>query len=209
MAKKKRHNNVSQMVRELSENKAFADDFEEQLERRQVVKGLMASRASLGLSQKDIADFLGCTQSRVSKLENGNDADLHLNDLAGYAAALGYDVTIAFTPKNWTAADEVKYHAFCIKKLLSLMTDLVAGDQSIGQGVLSFFQEAKHSLGKIVQSSVRTLVAMLRASDRQLPLFPEEHSHPIRMEKREITPDESCESSDSHHKRDCEPALPT
>ena len=65
-----------------------------------MIKDLMIKRATSGLSQKDIARSFGCTQSRISKLENMTDSELTLADLAKYASALGLELRITLAPKD-------------------------------------------------------------------------------------------------------------
>lgn len=58
------------------------------------------SCATQGLSQKDVALKLGCTQSRISKLESMTDADLRIGDLSKYAEVLGLELRITFESTN-------------------------------------------------------------------------------------------------------------
>ena len=118
MNKHKAYTSVSDMVHDLAGDKAFAKDFENRLARRQVVKRLFALRSSRGMSQKDIADKFGCTQSRISKLESDDDSDLRLGDLRDYAAALGLELRIVLSPEGQTPVEEIKYHARRIEQLL-------------------------------------------------------------------------------------------
>jgi transcriptional regulator with XRE-family HTH domain len=118
MNKRKAYTSVAEMVHDLAEDKTFADDFENRLARRQVVKRLFALRCSRGMSQKDVADKFGCTQSRISKLESDDDSDLRLGDLRDYAAALGLEMRIVLSPEGQTAVEEIKYHAQRIEQLL-------------------------------------------------------------------------------------------
>src|SRR5438874_1618374 len=88
---KKTFGSVSQLTRDLAESQTFADAVVRRLAERDVLDHLMALRTTQGLSQKDIAGKIGCTQSRISKLEGGKDNDLRLGDFAHYADALGYN----------------------------------------------------------------------------------------------------------------------
>lgn len=97
---KKTYSTVSQMVRDMADDPSFADDFEKHLAQRRVVKKLMVLRAAQGLSQQDIAGMIGCTQSRISKLESATDSQIRLGDLEAYAAALGLEVKLVLTAKN-------------------------------------------------------------------------------------------------------------
>ena len=183
--KKNRYSDVSEMVREvLAEDQDFADEFEKHLAQRQIVKYLMALRASLDMSQQQIADKLGCTQSRISKLESGADGDLRFGDLVRYAGALGFKTDILLTPEDWTSVDEVKYHALCIKSNLDHLASLAAKDHSIAKGVAGFLNEAGFNLGRILQDSAKAVVAALRAFGKGLVPKPK-CSSPIRISKKE------------------------
>ena len=157
MARKKRYSSVREMVDDLSEDKTFAEEFEEQASRRELVKALFVLRCSANMSQKDVAERMGCTQSRVSKLESGTDDDLGLGDLQAYAAALGLETRIVLARKGRTLVDEVKYHAFAIKRLLEHLAELVGDEGSMAKGVLGFFSEAVFNLAKFIQGAADKL----------------------------------------------------
>lgn len=143
MAKKnKTYPNVTELVRDVSEDKSFADDFEKHVAERFIAKTLLGLRAELGISQKEIADSMQCTQSRVSKLENSTDTQLRLGDVDEYLKALGLELHIIMQPTSWTAVDEVKYHAFEMKKDLDGIVKLAHGDEKIVEGVRNFWAEA-------------------------------------------------------------------
>ncbi len=156
----KRFKSVSEMTQELSDDQAFADKVDDRLAARQIVRTLFAKRSAKGMSQKDVATKLECTQSRISKLEKGDDKDLRLGDLVAYADAIGLDLNLVLTKQGMTLADQVKYHAFCIKALLDKLAQLAveSGDPSIAKGVHHFFGEAKYNLGLIVQGSAGILL---------------------------------------------------
>jgi len=151
------YTNVKEMVRETSDDKSFADTFEKQLRDRRIVKELMVLRATHGFSQKEIAAKLGCTQSRISKLESTTDHDLRLGDLAEYVNALGFQVSITLEPKRKTAVARVKSLAFRIKHELDCLAKLSENDQGMAKGVAGFFGEAFFNLVKMLQDSARKL----------------------------------------------------
>ena len=59
-----------------------------------LIANLVATRQDQNLSQKALAEKLQCTQSAISKIENGDD--LNVSDLYAYAKALGYKVVVSF-----------------------------------------------------------------------------------------------------------------
>jgi len=153
MSKTRHYKSVLEMVRDVSEDRAFAETLERRVAQRQIVKSLFALRSSKGLSQKDLAQKLGCTQSRISKLETGDDDDLRIGDLDRYLTALGLDVCLLVTPRHRMAIAMVKHHALAIKRLLDRLADLARGDNQIARGVAGFFGEAFFNLVKMLQDS--------------------------------------------------------
>jgi predicted XRE-type DNA-binding protein len=107
MPKNKAYRSIPELVRDIADSSSFADGFESRLANRKIVKDLMVLRATQGLSQKDVALRLGCTQSRISKLESMTDADLRIGDLSKYAEALGLQLRIILEPTNQLPAARV------------------------------------------------------------------------------------------------------
>jgi len=157
MNKKKLRNSVSQMVRETSEDPSFKETFEKRLLARKIIKDLMVQRAVHGLSQKDIAEKMGCSQSRISKLETTSDTDLRIGDLARYSDALGLRVRIVLESRKSNAVTRVKTHAFQIKHELDQLAKLATSDDQIAEGVSGFFGEALFNLVRILQDSAQKL----------------------------------------------------
>jgi transcriptional regulator with XRE-family HTH domain len=153
----KLHTSVSQMVHETSDDPSFKDMFEKRLRTRRIIKDLMVHRAVHRLSQKDIAEKIGCTQSRISKLESTSDADLRLGDLARYSNALGLRVRIVLENEKMNSVTRVKSLAFQIKNELDRMADRAAGDHQIAKGVSAFLGEALFNLVGILQDSAKKL----------------------------------------------------
>ena len=53
-----------------------------------VVPLLTGMRVSKGLTQRQLAQAIGSSQGRISKLESGRDEDLRLQDLIDYTLAI-------------------------------------------------------------------------------------------------------------------------
>ena len=81
-AKKTGFRSVADLARNaFMDDTGFVEELEEELSSRQVVRALFAMRSARNVSQAEIAAQLKCTQSRVSKIENGVDADLSVGEL--------------------------------------------------------------------------------------------------------------------------------
>jgi predicted XRE-type DNA-binding protein len=59
-------------------------------------------RKSIGMTQAEVAEILGVSQSRVSQIENGHIDAMGLDTLRAYAAALGgqVDITVSVGPHS-------------------------------------------------------------------------------------------------------------
>ena len=67
---------VAEAVRQLSTKTRLIDQ-------------LIIARAAAGLTQAQMAAKLRCSQSRISKIEDSQDADLSLGDIQAYARIVG------------------------------------------------------------------------------------------------------------------------
>jgi ribosome-binding protein aMBF1 (putative translation factor) len=104
----KRYGSVLDMVRDLSDDQEFLAAFERRLERRYLVKRLCVLRARAGMSQQQLADKLGCTQSKISKFESSDDADLRFGDMVEYAAAVNHELRLLLVSRGRGEANGTK-----------------------------------------------------------------------------------------------------
>lgn len=148
---------VETMVRATSGDRESAESFERNNNKRRRIHFLIALRGAMGLSQTELAKRLGCTQSRISKLEGSDDDDISLGDFRKYSAALGFSMQTSFMPKGARTVDRVKFHAFQIKNLVDKLAGLVECDPAIASGVSSFFSEAAFNFLLILQQAADKL----------------------------------------------------
>ena len=143
---------------------------DQRLANRQLVKTLATLR-TMGLTQQDLAAKLGCTQSKVSKTESGQDADLRFGDVVAYTQACGYGVHILFQKSGPTLVGQVKNHAFAIKRLLDRLVELAGDDGCMVEATARFLNEAAFNLTNLIQKAAESL-----------PDVPKEPSDSIRIE---------------------------
>lgn len=155
----KKYRSVAELVRDTFDDESLSSEFEERLRVRTVVKQLVALRAARGMSQSQVADRLGCSQSRVSKLEAGVDSDLRLSDLSGYCSAVGLRVGLVFADEDQSLVDQVKAHALKIHSLLRELATLAHKDDHIAEGVAAFLNEAFFNLLQMLQDSANQMPA--------------------------------------------------
>ena len=144
------YTSVESMVRDLTDDAELIEAIDNALDQQTIVRQLLSMRAVHGLSQTDIAEAMGCSQSRVSKMETSSDDDLRYGDLRRYAEAVRCELKSGVRPADLEPADEVKALAFGINDRLSRMADLSQHDEEIAKGVAHFLVEAYVNFSMIV-----------------------------------------------------------
>jgi transcriptional regulator with XRE-family HTH domain len=138
-ALKKSFKSVSSLLQGLGAEKETIDAVKD-AENQTLTNILIKMRVSQGMTQADVARFLGCSQGRISKLESGRDIGLRLSDLLDYHHATGVPLNLMIGPKN--PADAIKHHVFAMKRHLDVLTKLAAEDGGeIKDGITQFFEE--------------------------------------------------------------------
>lgn len=130
---------------------------QDQINRRQLVKALISMRVDAGLTQKDIADAIGCTQGRVSKIENGFDEDLQMRHIVVYAKLAKKDLTFLFSNHGSSVAEQIKHHALMIRRAFLQLAELAHKDEDIAKGVAGLHVQAFVNINKFLQESAEKL----------------------------------------------------
>ena len=137
----RKYSDVSEMVKRISSNEEFAEETVEYLSQRTLARFLSTLRCSAGLTQKDMAERMGCSQSKVSKLESSPDEKIAVKDLVQFGHALDKRLAIGFENQGITIVEQIKRHVFSIKHLLDQLAALAKYDDVIDRGVSRFFME--------------------------------------------------------------------
>jgi len=152
-----RYTSVADLVENISDDHSFNKSVEERVRSRQIVKTLVALRTAKGISQTQIATQLKCGQSRISKIENGVDADLSFGDVEAYGQVLGRELEISLMPQGMSLTDEVKFYAFQMKHRLDALTELAGEDRKLAEGIAGFLGEAFFNLVGMLNDSASRL----------------------------------------------------
>jgi len=155
----KKFKNVSDMIRSLSEREEFKNDSLKLIRRRRLSKFLFFLRCERNLTQKELADRLRCSQSRISKIESSDDESLTVKDFLDYAKVLDLQLEIGYRKKSVKIVDLIKYHAFKIDGYLKQLTGLAKAkdDETLIKGVSNFFKEALMNISYLIVKNLATL----------------------------------------------------
>lgn len=121
------------------------------VERQHAVNVLVSLRVAKGLTQKELANLLGCSQGRISKLEQGRDEDLRLKDFLDYTRATKEAVWITVGTPN--ISETIKLHIRAIRRLLQELVTLAGEDRAISDGISGFLDEILMDTGKLVHGA--------------------------------------------------------
>jgi transcriptional regulator with XRE-family HTH domain len=172
----KRFSNVADMVRHVSENKEQAEETARQIEEMNIVNFLVGLRTAQEMSQSDVAEKIGCTQSKVSKLENGIDNNLNIGDVNAYARALGFEMMIVLGKKDRTLVQQINVHMNAVRRLMTRLAEFVGGsDDLIKHGATGAFLSAAEHLITGTSEVLQNIVAAC-------PNLPKDESHAIQIQ---------------------------
>lgn len=136
----KRYPSVVEMVSDLADPD-FAKQFKEQRANTRLARTLFNLRHLAGLTERDVAEYLGWTAKRVENFERREVDKISFGDFERYLAAIGVKAGISFFEKDTPIVDKIKYHVFETRKLMHQLTDIVEEDEKISQEVENFFGE--------------------------------------------------------------------
>lgn len=98
-------------------------------------------RQTVGLTQEQLAEAMGTTQSSVSKLESGRDEDLTLGQVRHYARATNQRIGLMFG-KPVTHVEAVQGHAIAIKHHLQELAKIANQHEELETHIQAFFGDA-------------------------------------------------------------------
>ncbi len=159
--------NVRELLKRISTDDEFIENVQNEIKNRTVSQFLLQIRCEHNLTQNQIAQKIGCSQSRISKIETSCDDEISIDDLLSYAKALKLKLEIGFRHESITIVDLIKYHVYKIKGYLAQLRSLVKGDESLNKGIANFHIEALYNIGKAIIEGLGELnVSRIKVQDK-------------------------------------------
>ncbi|MBI2094938.1 MAG: helix-turn-helix transcriptional regulator [Candidatus Omnitrophica bacterium] len=150
---RKLYKSVKEMARDISKDASFESRLSKEIDEKRIAKFLFYLRCKNNLTQKQIAEKIGCTQSKVSKIESAYNHELSVQDLLDYGKAMNLKLELGYRHPSMRIVDMIKYHAFKIKRLLGQLTDLAKDDKEMNDAIARFHVEAFVNIEKIIKGS--------------------------------------------------------
>lgn len=153
----KRYGSVTDVLRSMDIPEEQKKRQTEYIQVRQLSRLLTVMRAQKKLSQMQVAEKLGWSQGRISKLETKEDRAVLVGDLLDYSNALDLEMSIVFLPRGMKIVDRVKIYAFEMVKLLQRLVKLSKGDGEMEKAVHQFHDECLNHLIGMVGDSQKSM----------------------------------------------------
>ena len=164
---KKRYDDVSEMIKDLSSGNSFKDLAMKEIDKKRISKLLFLLRCRHNYTQEKLAGKIGCSQGRISKIESSEDKDISIKDLLDYAKALNLQLEIGYRHRSAKIVDLIKYHAFKIQEYLNQLSALAKDDETLNKSIAQFHGEALFNIGKIVFDSLSKLKIVEKIRPRE------------------------------------------
>jgi transcriptional regulator with XRE-family HTH domain len=137
----RRYGSVGDLMRTEGVSQEVQDRVKELENETRVVSQLAKLRQAAGITQEDMAKELGITQSAISKLESGTDAEVRLGEIRGYAKATEQRIGVVFG-KPLTHVEAVKCHSLAIRHHLESLAKIANRDEEMQMHIQAFFGQA-------------------------------------------------------------------
>ncbi|SRR6266478_1975953 len=137
----RRYKSMNDLIKKEDLGQEVQEAYEEIKKATMITGRLAFMRQTAGITQEEMAEHLGLTQSAISKLEAGRDDDLSIRVISEYSRITGLRIALAFG-KRMNHVQAVKYHALAIRRRLSALAELAQRDEELEPAIQGFFGEA-------------------------------------------------------------------
>ncbi len=148
-------NSISELGFDLGFSETDVEEINEDIKGAALPRLLTTLRAQSGLTQSELAEKLGVTQSYVSKLEHSKSDKLCIADVHNYVGALGYETSLnIFKPKNLTQEVISTYEH--LVKLFEKFQESTRSDVDILLNMAEFESLAARNIIKLASTLVNS-----------------------------------------------------
>lgn len=152
---------VSDLAKGLGFGKKTVQAMEKHVQERSMSRMLTVLRVKAGLSQKELAQKMGVSQSAISKLENAANDSITFADAGKFLSAIGYEMTLSVS-KPKTIAERIIGAYAHLTRLIEEFQGCRRDDPDILVGMAKFETEAARNVlslaSKLIENSNSKLV---------------------------------------------------
>ncbi len=183
----KQTESVAEMAASLTGEPEVGSQVEREIQNSRLITTLLNLRLQKGMTQKQIAEFMGCDSSKISKMESGNDLNLKWADIVQYLSAMHMRINLNIEDTSLPAAMRIKMYVFRIHELLESLSELAAkesDDSDLTDKINQFYGEVLFNFVMRFEENYEKLSSVIR--------FPE----PVTDKTSQAIPEENSESSE-------------
>ncbi len=169
---------MAKLAAELADNPEIESRVDQLIDKSQVIRILTEGRLARKMTQHDVAQRMGCNQSKVSRIEDGYDDDLTFGDMKRYLNAVDLEFTMMFHDSSAPIQERTKQLVFAIHENLEQLAEIArsqdGNDQAVekinafcGEVLMNFIVRYAQSFGKIQQVRPRALTENSAPKPRQ------------------------------------------
>lgn len=147
VASSARFDNAADLAAYLTGSKDIRERVKREISNQHFVSFLTKLRHLIGMNQEEIAHAMACNQSKISRLETGDDKQVSIFDAQVYLHALGFSMKVYAEPldeEEIPDATRIKNYVFAIKEKLDSLTALakkLGGDDELTEKISEFRSE--------------------------------------------------------------------
>lgn len=175
----KTYRNIREYIKKSNTSEEYKKDMIDYIDERSLSRHITILRHMLKLTQKDIAEKIGCSQSKISKIENSPDREISVKDLADYSDALGLSMLIRWERKDTNIVDRVKYHYCKLRDSLEKILDMSKGDPKMELAAAKISNEASWNLTELMSSIIEKLLKFESIKIEHEPIMIEDLRSPL------------------------------
>jgi transcriptional regulator with XRE-family HTH domain len=147
----RKFDSVKALMQESGVTKEKQEKVEQLISDSRIAMWLAQLRHRACITQKQMADQLGVTQSAISKLEAGNDDDITLKQVKEYARLTGDRISLFFG-KPYSHTEAVQLCANALKYRLDQLADIANQNVELQRDIKAFLADAFFGLCNIITS---------------------------------------------------------
>lgn len=121
----KTYDTVRDMIVDVFDDPEVVQQFDEEVRATRIITNLMLLRNLANLTQRELAQRMGCDPSKISKMEASEDAQLRWGDIAAYCAALGVEPSVLFETPSLPADYRLRQYAKDLGRLAANLAALL------------------------------------------------------------------------------------
>jgi len=104
----RRSHSVAEMAADILDDPSAKERVEQLIANRKLIEQLILQRLLLEKTQTEVARYMGCNTSKISRMEAGSDQDLKLGDILGYLSALDMNLSMILSAPTSPITDRFK-----------------------------------------------------------------------------------------------------